>query len=284
MNTRKRSVFMILLWGFLLLAFLPGMSCADSIYDRVKDTGIIKIGLLRDNVPLGFLDDKNDWKGFEVDLADEIAKYIGVSLGKLLKVVRVRVDIISRVEFAKNGQVDMSVAGITHTKEREKYLDFSIPYFFDGQSILARKGQYKTIKDIIGKRLAVIQGTTNELNLIKLLSGFNVKDYRKHILSFQDESFCFMALDQGRVAGWTADSILLLGFAAKAPGKYELVGEQFSVEPYAIGLPKNDIKWKNTVDQAIKDMWRDGVYKSIYDKWFGHNSKYYLPMNGAIVP
>lgn len=284
MNRRNKPLFICICLAFFVLLFLPVTLFAGSVYDRVKETGIIRIGLLRDNVPLGFLDDKNNWIGFEIDLAEEVTKYIGQSMGRHLNISRVRVDTITRIEYVKNRQVDMSVAGITLTKERERFLDFSNPYFFDGQSILARKGQYKTIKDIIGKRLAVIQGTTNELNLIKLLSDFNIKDYRKHILSFQDESFCFMALHQDKVAGWTADSILLAGFAAKEPGKYEFVGEQFSVEPYCIGLPKNDAEWKDAVNLALKNMQKDGVYKNIYDKWFGNNSKYYLPMNKTHMP
>jgi polar amino acid transport system substrate-binding protein len=268
----------------LVLLYIPGMLFAGNVYDRVKESETISIGLLQNNAPLAFLDVKNVWVGFEVDLAEEIAKYIGQSMGKTLKVVRVKVDTVTRIEYVKNERIDMSIASITHTKEREKFVDFSNTYFFDGQSVLAKKGRYKTVKDFINKRLAVVQGTTNEQNIINLLAGSGVKNPRRQIVSFKDESFCFLALHQDKVAGWTADSTLLIGLAAKEPDKYELVGESFSVEPYGIGLPGNDIEWKNAVNKAIQDVWKDGAYKKIYDKWFGPNSKYHLPMKGKIEP
>ncbi len=276
-------------WAFitgvlLALLLMPGMLIAGTVYDRVKETGTIRIGLLQDNVPLAFTDEKNKWVGFEVDFADEVAKHIAQSMRKTLRVERVRVETITRIEYVKSKQIDMSIASITHTKEREKFVDFSITYFFDGQSILAKKGKYKTVKDIISKRMAVVQGTTNEQNLINLITGSGIKDPRKQIVSFQDESFCFLALYQDKVAGWTADSTLLIGFAAKEPGTYELVGESFSVEPYGIGLPQHDSEWKAAVNQAIQDVWKGGAYKKIYDKWFGPDTKYHLPMKGRIEP
>ena len=269
---------------FLMLLHIPGMLFAGNVYNRVKESETISVGLLQNNAPLAFMNEENAWVGFEVDLAEEIAKYIGQSMGKTLKVERVKVDTITRIEYVKNKQVDMSIASITHTKEREKFVDFSNTYFFDGQSVLAKKGRYKTVKGFINKRLAVVQGTTNEQNIINLLAGFGVKNPRKQIVSFQNESFCSLALHQDKVAGWTADSTLLIGLAAKEPGKYELVGESFSVEPYGIGLPENDIEWKTIVNKAIQDVWKDGIYKKIYDKWFGPDTKYRLPMKGKIDP
>ncbi len=270
---------------FLILFSIPCMIFAGNTYNRVNETGIVRIGLTQDSAPLAFLNEKNEWTGFEVDLADNIVKHIGQSMGKSLKMVRVRVDIITRIEYVKNGQIDMSIASITHTKEREKFVDFSITYFTDGQSILAKKGKYKSVNDFINKRLAVAHGTTNEQNVINFLAGLGVKNPRKQIVSFQDESFCFLALHQDKVAGWTSDSTLLLGFAAKEPGKYELVGDSFSIEPYGIGLPpENDPEWKTAVNNAIKQAWKDGSYKKIYNKWFGPDTKYHLPMKGKIEP
>jgi polar amino acid transport system substrate-binding protein len=267
---------------FLIFLHIPGVVFAGSVYDKVKESGTVRIGLLQDSAPLAFTNEKNEWVGFEVDLAEEIAKHIGKSMGKILKTARVRVDTITRIEYVKNKQVDISIASITHNEEREKFVDFSDTYFFDGQSVLAKKGRYKIVKDFIDKRLAVAHGTTNEQNIINLLAGFGVKNPRKQIVSFQDESFCFLALHQDKVAGWTADSTLLIGFAAKEPGRYELVGDTFTVEPYGMGLPKNNDAWKTVVNAAIRNMWKDGSYKKIYDKWFGPDSKYHLPMKGKI--
>jgi polar amino acid transport system substrate-binding protein len=73
-----------------------------------------------------------------------------------------------------------------------------------------------------------------------------------------------------------------LGYAAKDPGKYELVGDFFSSEPYGMGLPQDDSAWRDAVNFALQDIWSDGTYKKIYDKWYGSSTPYYFPLTEKI--
>jgi polar amino acid transport system substrate-binding protein len=86
----------------------------------------------------------------------------------------------------------------------------------------------------------------------------------------------------GRVAGWSTDSTILLGYAAQEPGKWEVIGDFISDEPYGIGLPQDDSALRDAVNFAIQDMWTDGAYMKIYDKWYGPNTPYAFPMSGKI--
>lgn len=181
-----------------------------------------------------------------------------------------------------SNMIDMSVANMTHKRERDKTIDFSITYFFDGQKILAKKGKFKSLKDFKGKKLASQQGTTSEKNAVALLKRLGDPNAEKDVISFQDEPSCFLALQQGKVAGWTTDSTILLGYAAKDPGKYELVGEFFSSEPYGIGMPQDDSAWRGAINFALQDMWADGTYKKIYDKWYGPTTPYFFPLTEKI--
>ncbi|MEW5774454.1 MAG: transporter substrate-binding domain-containing protein, partial [Thermodesulfobacteriota bacterium] len=78
------------------------------------------------------------------------------------------------------------------------------------------------------------------------------------------------------------DSTILLGYAAKEPGKWELVGDFFSDEPYGIGLPQDDSALRDAVNFAIQDMWVDGAYMKIYNKWYGPDTPYAFPMTAKI--
>jgi polar amino acid transport system substrate-binding protein len=167
---------------------------------------------------------------------------------------------------------------MTHKRERDKSIDFSITYFFDGQKMLAKKGQFKELKDFVGKKVATMQGTTSEINVKNLLKELGDKEVDKNVISFQKESECFQALKMGRVAGWSTDSSILVGYAAQAPGEFELVGDFFSDEPYGIGLPEDDSKLRDMVNFTLQDMWLDGTYKKIYDKWYGPNTPYAFPL------
>ncbi|WP_449243135.1 transporter substrate-binding domain-containing protein, partial [Desulfovibrio sp.] len=108
------------------------------------------------------------------------------------------------------------------------------------------------------------------------------KNVDQSVISFQKESECFQALQMGRVAGWSTDSTILLGYAAQEPGKWEVIGDFISDEPYGIGLPQDDSALRDAVNFAIQDMWTDGAYMKIYDKWYGPNTPYAFPMSGKI--
>jgi polar amino acid transport system substrate-binding protein len=60
------------------------------------------------------------------------------------------------------------------------------------------------------------------------------------------------------------------------------VGDFFSSEPYGIGLPQDDSDWRDAVNFALQDMWADGTYKKIYDKWYGPKTPYSFPLTEEI--
>ena len=263
----------------LALALVLGMSSAamaGAAYDNVMKTKVLRAGIMTDSIPGAFYNDKNEWVGFDVDIAEEVANRMGC------KLERVAVSNKTRIAFVQQGRIDISVANMTHKRERDKSIDFSITYFFDGQKILAPKGKFTKWEDFKGKKVATMQGTTSELNIKGLLKKLGDPDYEKNVISFQKESECFQALEMGRVAGWSTDSTILLGYAAKKPGAYELVGDFFSDEPYGIGLPEDDSKLRDAVNFALQDMWTDGSYMKIYNKWYGPDTPYSFPMTEQI--
>ena len=268
---RKRTLQTLALTLVLVLTGV-GAALAGPTYDRVMHDKVVRVGLMTDSIPGGFYNAKQQWVGFDVDIATEIARRIGVRLE------RVPVTNKTRIAFIQEGRIDMSSANMTHTRERDKSIDFSITYFWDGQKILAKKGKYHDWKDFFGKKIATMQGTTSEVNLTNLLKRLGDPHAATDVISYQKESDCFQALQMGRVAGWSTDSTILLGYAAKEPGKYELVGDFFSNEPYGIGLPENDSKWRDLVNFTLQDMWADGTYKKIYDKWYGPDTAYSFPL------
>jgi polar amino acid transport system substrate-binding protein len=278
-----KRLFTGILVALVFMVFAgPTLSYAGATYDKVNKDGVVRVGMMYNSIPAAYFNDKNEWVGFDVDMAEEVVKRIGASMGKQLKVERVKVNNISRISMLTSGMIDLSVANMTHKRERDKTIDFSITYFFDGQKILAKKGKFKGLKDFKGKKLASQQGTTSEKNAMELLKKLGDPNYQKNVISFQDEPSCFLALQQGKVAGWTTDSTILLGYAAKDPGKYELVGDFFSSEPYGMGLPQDDSAWRDAVNFALQDIWSDGTYKKIYDKWYGAGTPYYFPLTEKI--
>ncbi|NJB69063.1 polar amino acid transport system substrate-binding protein [Desulfobaculum xiamenense] len=269
------------LWKFVAVAcvaalFTAQAAFAGSVWDNIQKNKVLRAGIMTNSIPGAFYDENNNWVGFDVDVAEEVAKRMGCQLE------RVAVTDKTRIAFLQQGRIDISVANMTHKRERDKSIDFSITYFFDGQKVLAKKGTMTTWNDFVGKKIATTQGTTSELNIKALLKKLGDPNYEKNVISFQDYASAFNALKMGRVQGFTTDSTILLGYAAKEPGKYELVGEFFSDEPYGIGLPEDESKLRDAVNFALQDMWSDGTYMNIYNKWYGPDTPYAFPMTEKI--
>jgi polar amino acid transport system substrate-binding protein len=247
-------------------------AAAGRVLDRVQSRGVLQAGVGAKAAPFGFVNKREQWVGFDMDLAQEIARRMGVKL----KAVAVADD--ERVKLLRDGSLDMVLAHMTHTRDRDRVIDFSITYFFDGQKVLAKKGYYDEIKDFVGEKIAVAKGSFAAGPLKQALREAGAENPQQSLAVYPNEAACFKALEQGEVAGWSTDSFILQGYSAPRPGKYELVGEFIQDEPYAVGVPSGDSAWRDAVNFTLQDMWRDGTFHEIYERWFGPNSWTYFPM------
>ena len=196
-------------------------------------------------------------EGLDVDIARELAKAL---LGSEDKLELVETVSNNRVPFLQEDKVDIVISTMTITDERKKVIDFSDVYYVAGQSLLVPKGSpIKTVKDLGGKTVATVQGSTSERTLMK-----ESPDCKPLLLKSYSE--CFTVLQNGQADAMTTDDIILLGFKATAPDKYELVGGQFTQEPYGIGIKKGRPDLLAFVNSELAKMKADGRWKKIYDK------------------
>jgi polar amino acid transport system substrate-binding protein len=253
-----------------------GLSFAGPTYDRVMGDKVVKAGITNKGKPFGFINAENEWVGFDMDVAKEIAKRVGATFEPVV------VNNKTRISFVQTNppKVDMVLSNMTHKRVRDEKIDFSITYFFDGQKFLAKVGEVKESKDLAGKKIGSMQGTTSIVNAKAYLEKLGDTD--PQVTGYQNEVEMFEALRSGRVQAISTDSTLLIALAAKEPGTYELVGEFISDEPYGIGLPQDDSAWRDTINFTLQDMWKDGTYMEIYNKWFGPDTETPFPMTEKI--
>ncbi len=255
------------------MVLLLGSASAASVRDQICTDGVFNVGVKYDSPPFGFVDEGGDVTGFDVDLVKEIGKDLTDACKKPVKIVFKQVTSKNRIEFVQNGTVDLAAASATATYGRMDTIDFSNTYFLDGQRLLVPVGSsIKSVKDLAGKRVGTAQGSTSEVNL-------KAAAPKATIVSLQQYTDAFTALQQGRVDAVSTDSTILLGLKASAPDpkKYAIVGAFFSNEPYGMLLKQNDSKWRNFVNESLSRMNTDGTYKKIFAKWFGSKAKYALP-------
>lgn len=251
---------MQLRWSVLVVACLAliGVAAparADDTLDAIKARHKLIAGVKNDTPPFGYIDEKNEVVGFDVDIVRAIAKALGVDL-ELVKVTSP-----TRIPLLVSGNIDLSAASMTHTREREGAIDFSITYYTGAQSLLVPAGSpIKGLGDLAGKTVAVQQGTTLEKNLATLAPDAKIQ-------SFRDYTTAWLALRQGRADAFTGSSDVLRGFARETTG-FQLVGGKFSLEPFGIGVRHGDWRLRNAINAVVQDLWTSGRYRELYLKWF----------------
>ena len=258
--------FTVLACLLTLFAAIPAL--AGKLED-IKARGALVAGVKDSQRPFGYVDEKsNQIVGFEIDLMQALAERLGVKLE--LKPVTSS----TRIPMLTQGAVDIVAATMTHKKEREDQVDFSITYFMTGQKLLVKKdGGIKSVADLAGKKVGSVKGSTSEQNVKKAQPDTTV-------ISSETYPEAFLALKQGKVQAMTTDESILVGVknSDDKPEAWDIVGEYISPEPYGLGVAENDSKFRDFVNLALMDMWTKGEYQKIYDKWFGKDTKDYIPL------
>jgi polar amino acid transport system substrate-binding protein len=275
-DTVSKSRAIAVALALVTLWIIPVTGRAGPVFDRVMKSGTLRLGVPYNVVPHGFLKKSGEWAGFEVDLSVELAKHMD------LKLQQVKVTNKTWGPMLSKGQIDAAVCRIRHTRSRESEFDFSVPYFFDTKQILIRNGTIKGTQALKGHKIAALQGSASEKAAMRLLREAGDEAAEQNVVSFPDRPSCFLALGQEKVSGWIDSGIILLEYASRNPGRFELIDASDMVEAVAVALPQNDSAWRDMINFAIQDMAMDGTLQKIYVKWFGPKTPYPLPQKRTI--
>jgi polar amino acid transport system substrate-binding protein len=229
----------------------------------VRRRGKLIAGVKTEYPPLGFLDSKGVHKGFDIDIAKALAKEI---FGNEEAVELVPVTPENQIAFLTSGKIDIIVAlGIT--EERKRKIDFSIPYFISGQSILVR-GDSKITRylDLAGKRVATIRGSKGDRAIGELVPT-------AQRIKFEHPSEAVQTLKELGVEGFVEDYVSLYNLVQKNPGLRIAGLQPFSPAPHSVGVREGDKEWLSFINSTLEKMKKTGEYEKLLDKWFGPQAK-----------
>jgi polar amino acid transport system substrate-binding protein len=194
-------------------------------------------------------------EGFDIDLAREIARRIFGDPGRIQFRV---VDATQRESFLQSGLVDLVVRTYTITCDRKEKVDFSTPYFYAHQRILSPNGSgIDSPAALSDKRVCAVAGTTSLSRLFAL-------NPRPTLLGATTWTDCLVLLQQGQVDAISTDDVVLRGLARQDP-TVDVVGPEMSVEPYGVGVKKENSDLVRFVNGVLQQMRDDGTWERLYD-------------------
>ena len=236
---------------------------------KIKATRTITLGYSETAVPFSFVGNDNRPQGYSVDLCKRIADGIQQQLGLTeLKINWVKVDVATRILATVKGTVDIECGSTTHTLSREEQVDFSNMTFVDGGSFISKaRNKLATIKELAGRKISVIPGTTTEKVLKAALDQAQV---RAEIIPVQTHAEGFSSLREDRVDAYASDRMILIGLALNAidAQSYRLSDEMFSYEPYAL-MMRRDADFRLAVNRELARLYRSGDILNLYARWYG---------------
>lgn len=250
--------------GFIVLGLcLVGVACnkpaSNDLLKDIQQKKVLTVGVKFDAPPFGVLDSDGYVKGFEIDLAKALAKKL---LGNEKAIQLVQVNTATRIAALNSKQVDLIIATMTITPERQKVVTFSQPYYHAQQGIMVKADSaFNALPAVAEQPIAYVIGGTTESNLKKAFP-------KAQLIGFKSHSEAFSAFNAGRTAAFCADDVILYGYYHAHCGVKILPG-RISKEPYGIAFRKDAASQSlnKAVQTWLEETPQQALLKQLNQRW-----------------
>lgn len=257
-----------LLAAFLLAIVPLHVAVADTL-DDIKARGTLIVGGKADYKPFGYRQSDGKVVGFSVDLAEELAKELGV------KLELVPTTAANQLQFLQQGKVDIIIAAMNDTPERRKVVRVVDPgYTASGATILSAKAaKISKWADIKGKKVCAVQG-----------AYFNrpvQEKYEPTLVAYKTTSEAYTALKGGNCIGLVYDDNSILQ-TVQSPDWRDFEAPLSSIleQPTVMAVRLGEERLDTTVRDSLARWYKSGHIAELEKKWFGRNSAYVLEKTG----
>lgn len=236
---------------------------AGTTMAELSEAGTMTVGTKFDQPGFGLLGLDDVPEGFDVEVAKIIAGAMGIAEDDI-EWVQASSDI--REQVIEDGDVDMVVATYTINDERAERITFAGPYYEAGQQLMVRADEDaiegpEDIADNPDMKVCSVTGSTPSEQIREYLAD------EDQLVLFDIYDKCADALSNGQVDIVTTDNVILLGFVSESDGEFKLVGEQFTEEPYGIGIEKGDVAFCEFINETLQE--NEDAYLAAWDRTAG---------------
>ena len=226
---------------------------------KTTDGGTLIVGFDQDFPPMGFVGDDGEYTGFDLELAQEVAKRLGLEY----KAQPIAWD--SKDMELESGNIDCIWNGFTMTGREDDYT-WTEPYMANQQVfVVANDSDINSQADLAGKIVEVQADSTAEAALKEapeLTATF------KELLTTADYNTAFMDLEQGTVDAIAMDVIVAGYQIQQRNADFKILDDSLSEEEYGVGFKKGNTELRDKVQSTLEEMAEDGTLQEVSEKWF----------------
>lgn len=230
--------------------------------DETSEGGTFTVGFDQDFPPMGFVGEDGEYTGFDLELAQETAKRLGLTY------VAQPIAWDAKNMELESGNIDCIWNGFTMTGREDEYT-WSEPYMENSQVVVVMEDSgIETLEDLAGKIVEVQADSSAEAALKEmpdLTSTFGT------LQTTPDYNTAFMDLEMGSVDAIAMDVIVAGYQMQEREGSFKILEESLASEEYAIGFKKGNTELCEKVQQTLEEMAADGTMAEISEKWFGED-------------
>jgi len=260
------------------LAF-AGLACSAVHADQLQEIRAKKTlvcGTFAAIEPFGFSDPQTrQTVGYDVDLCKAVAREMGVAMEHRGLTVEARIPELNL------GRVDILIANLAYTKTRASQIEFSDAYHVLHEVVIVTKESgISTLDQLSGKKVSATKGSTSEQAIrMRIPSATPV--------AFQDASAAYLALQQGKVDGFSINDVTAAKFvrqSASGGRPVVMVAEPTILEPMGIGVKKGEPALLAEVNSALTRLEKSGELARNWEKWLGPKTEYGLTRTKVVTP
>ncbi|NRQ32879.1 transporter substrate-binding domain-containing protein [Nonomuraea sp. NN258] len=256
----------------LLTLLTTVVACGTDGDESVLDKDGLVIAVRADLPSIGFRKPDGTFEGYDVDVADYIARKLGKTYAFLPVLAG------EREQVLVSKRADLVLATYTISQDRKQAVLFAGPYHLSYQDILIRPGdaaEIRNVRDLKGRRICEVRGANAAQRVVE------ERKVAARRVMFDDYAACLAALKNDQVDAVTTNDIILAGLAERDGTGLRLVNAQFNEQRTGVGMQRGDVAGCEAVNRAITAMYQDGTAAELLDKWFGRSG---LKLETIAVP
>ena len=272
MKKRKGILEILALVGVVVMSLTGCTQLASSPkvdnWDKYQQQKSITVGFDNTFVPMGFEEKNGDYAGFDIELAQYVSKKLGITVHFQ------PIDWDMKETELQNGTIDAIWNGYSATNERREKVAFTIPYMQNTQILVVKKTSgIHSVEDMNGKVLGAQNGSSGMLDFEEHPEVLKNRVKDGDADQYQSVNEAIIDLKNDRIDALLIDRVYADYYLTTEgiADEYDTIPSGFESESFAVGVRPADNKLLEALNQAFKELYQEGIFQQISQKWFGED-------------